>query len=289
MIITRLNGGLGNQMFQYAAGRALAVRHGTTLKLDISNFGGNPERNYRLAAFDIKASIADKGEIEALRRDNVVQRLFRRMPLLATTIRISHVRERFFQYDSGFSTLPDNVYLDGYWQSERYFHDIEDIIRADFTFVAEPDPVNREIAGRIANTDSVAVHVRRGDYVSNAVARDYHGVLALEYYNRAVSWICGQVAEPHFYVFSDDPAWARDNLRVDHPVEYIDHNPPNRDYEDLRLMALCRNQVVANSSFSWWGAWLNHNPKKKIVAPARWFNQPDIDTSDLCPREWYRL
>ena len=135
----------------------------------------------------------------------------------------------------------------------------------------------------------MSIHVRRGDYVSDAITQEIHGLSPLEYYAAAIQHIAHVAVQPHFFVFSDDPSWVRQNLHIDYPTTYVEHNTADRNYEDLRLMSLCRHHIIANSTFSWWGAWLGSNRAKMVIAPKRWFNTPDKDTRDLIPRSWIQL
>jgi len=271
MIIIKLIGGLGNQMFQYAAGRRAAHINKTELKLDISWFQ-NPEgaikRDYLLNIFNIQESFANKEEINKLKGGN--QGLWQRLC------------KKFFK-------IKDNVYLEGYWQSEKYFKDIENIIRKEFTFKAAPDNVNQKMLDRITSCDSISIHIRRGDYVVDGKTNRFHGVCDLDYYFKAVGLVAKQVKAPHFFVFSDDPTWVKQNLHLEFPCVYVDQNFGKKDYEDLRLMLSCQHNIIANSSFSWWAAWLNANPDKIIIAPKKWFAGKSIDTDDLVPASWIRL
>ncbi len=181
------------------------------------------------------------------------------------------------------------MYLQGYWQSEKYFKDIEKIIRDDFTFSEEPDYQNKQMADTIKCCEAVSLHVRRGDYVSNPVTTEYHGICSEDYYRRAVREVERYCKNPQFFVFSDDPSWAKENLETGYPTTIIDFNGSEKDYEDLRLMSLCQHHIIANSSFSWWGAWLSWNPQKIVIAPKKWFNRPEINTQDLIPESWIRI
>ena len=292
MIIVKLTGGLGNQMFQYAAGRRLAHIHATQLKFDLSWLGTErpniTTRNYMLAPFSIKGESASTLE-QATVADPEYSPLMRFLTRLTPFRRQSHIREKCFRFDPSILTLSDNVYLDGYWQSERYFADAADHIRSDFTIRTAPDGRNGEVAAAINECAAVSVHIRRGDYVTDAKTAAFHGICPIEYYHEAVKAIAKRVAKPHFFVFSDDPTWVREQISIPHPLTIVDHNGPDLAHEDLRLMSLCRHQIIANSSFSWWGAWLNPRPDKIVIAPSRWFNDPAVETSDLIPASWLRL
>ena len=292
MVITKLIGGLGNQMFQYAAGRALAVRNGSELLLDLSGFANYTLRPYALDEFRITARPATPAHIEWIRRGerwSPVTRMSRRFPALKALARHHLVTERYFHFDPAVTRLRGNIHLDGYWQSEKYFRDVADVIRMELRPRSEPDTRNRELATRIRGASSVSIHVRRGDYVSNAEANAVHGTCSPEYYEKAVAFVAHQVPNPELFVFSDDAAWARENLRFTHPTTHVTHNGADRPHEDMRLMSSCRHHVIANSSFSWWGAWLGDNPDKRVVAPREWFRRRELDTRDLIPDSWTLL
>lgn len=289
MIIVCLKGGLGNQMFQYAAGRNLALRHGVPLKLDLSSFEGNQAgstpRRFALDCFAIEALKAPPWEVMLMtgRGGSLCKTATAR--LIGLFCSYWSYRERRFQYDPDLMNLPDNVYLEGYWQSERYFCNIHETIRREFSLKEEPDGKNRELADLIGEVNSVALHVRRGDYVENPVANASHGVCELSYYNNAVKRVVQRVENPVFFVFSDDPGWCKENLLIPFQTHYLDHNG-EQPHEDLRLMSLCRNHIISNSSFGWWGAWLSSNQDKIVIAPKKWFNDPTINTDDVVPVGW---
>jgi hypothetical protein len=291
MIIVKLMGGLGNQMFQYAAGRRLALNHNTILKLDLSfllnrtpreNF---TYRSYELGIFNIQAELASPSEINRFvpTGKNMLNYLKRKLKLNKL------VKESHFHFDEGGLSSPDNSYLDGYWQSEKYFKEIEDIIRSDFTLKAKATNLNQELAKEIGSYNSVSLHIRRGDYVSNPETNNFHGSCSLGYYEKAIKKIADCIVEPHLFIFSDDPDWAKDNLIFEYPIKFVAHNGSEKSYEDLRLMSLCKHNIIANSSFSWWGAWLNRNPEKIVIAPEKWFNDSSINTDDLIPDSWLRI
>jgi hypothetical protein len=281
-------GGLGNQMFQYSAGRRLAYANGVELKLDTFSFKECNLRTYSLGIFNVQENLATREEVEALTvgKRSLVERFSTKILGRKHSSLPSHVREK--QFAPEILNLPDNVYLDGYWQSEKYFTDIEDIIRKEFTVKTDQERKNRKLAELIASCDSVSLHIRRGDYVSTPEIRKVHGTCSLDYYFRCVDQLSKTVKNPHFFIFSDDHDWASDNLKLPHPTTLVDHNGM-KAYEDLRLMSQCRHHIIANSSFSWWGAWLNKNQDKIVIAPQSWFNDSSRDTKDLIPDSWVRI
>lgn len=292
MIITHLTGGLGNQMFQYAIGRKLSCMHKVPLKLDISGFKEYTLRTYRLSHFAIPADFASGFDIENVKFNNRTG-LLRVLDSLALRFQPNYLRnvykEPHFPYDPNILKCKNHVYLEGYWQTEKYFKDIEETIRRDFTFVGDPDPRNKTMADQIRESESVSIHVRRGDYITNPTTNAYHGTCSEDYYKKAIQIIKNRVHQPQFFIFSDDPTWVREHLDTGYPTVFVDFNGPYKDYEDLRLMSLCQHHIIANSSFSWWGAWLCQNTEKIVIAPKKWFNKPDINTQDLIPDTWIRV
>lgn len=288
-VVVGLVGGLGNQMFQYAAARAVALRSGTPLRLDVSWFPTVSDRHFALAPFRIAAdTLAPEPPPPPWRQ--LAQRLCRRLHRRCGGTR--HGRpvflEKSFHFDPDVLALRAPVRLDGYFQCEKYFADVAETIRADFRLTDPPPPQTQAVLDRIQASDAICLHIRRGDYVSNAQTNAYHGVCSLDYYRRGLEIVRDGLAQPHCFVFSDDPAWVRDNLHLDLPMTVVDIHGPDVAHEDMRLMSACRNFVTANSSFSWWGAWLGAHPEKRVVSPKQWF-QGGGDTRDLIPARWVQL
>jgi hypothetical protein len=293
MIIVQILGGLGNQMFQYAAGRALAEKLHQPLRLDVSKFD-----NYRLHnGFQLSRTFVGTMELAA---PEDLQRVlgWRVIPPLKRLLlwpEFSMLRgnrfvvEPHFQYWAEINQVPPNTFLIGYWQTEKYFKSIEPNIRADFVFGQPMSQKNRQIADEITQSNAISLHVRRGDYVQNTKTFATHGVCSLDYYRAAIQHIAERVDEPNFFVFSDDIAWVKDNLKIDFPYQYVDHNNGAESYNDMRLMSLCQHHIIANSSFSWWGAWLNSNHNKMVIAPKKWFANNNNFVTDLYPQGWITL
>ena len=293
MIIARVHGGLGNQMFQYALGRRLALHHGTELLLDLSFFdlkdGTHTQRPFELDVFQVKYRRANADDLRPFleARASRVRRV--RDRLLPVFARHPYFAQYGFGFDPRALDLPATVYLDGHWQSEKYFKDAEAALRADFVFTTAQDEVNVAMARPIRGVNAVSVHVRRGDYATDPTTHAHHGVCDAAYYKAAVQRMLHAHPDSVFFIFSDDPAWARENLRLDAPMNVVDHNHGITSFEDMRLMSLCKHHSSANSSFSWWRAWLNPDPSKIVIAPGQWFRDPAIDTRDLLPATWTRL
>jgi len=292
MIIVKLKGGLGNQLFQYATGRQLSNIYDTEFKIDISFFETYALHKYSLSPFNIREIIASPYEVASLtyQKTGTIERTMRWLLSKPRRLAVSYINEKYFHYDPEILSLPDGVFLDGYWQSEKYFEGISDIIRREFCIKTPVEGKNLEILESISSSESVSLHIRRGSYVLppyNAV----HGLSSLAYYQKSVDYIANAIKSPYFYIFSDDPQWTRDNLKLSYPCTFIDQNDAVKDYEDLRLMSHCKHNILANSTFSWWGAWLNQNPGKMVIAPSQWFADPEMNnkTIDLIPGNWIRI
>lgn len=281
MIIVWVLGGLGNQLFQYALGRALALKYNTSLKLDLSDFSGYGRRIFRLNHFDLHFEVASAADIAAVTGQRFWDRLLRRKK--GITI------EGFPRFNPDVLECGCNAYLKGYWQSEKYFSDVAEVIRGEVRMTTPPEGQNAELWARIGEGASVGIHIRRGDYAEDATTKAYHGLCSVEYYQRAIALIAARVEKPKFFVFSDDPDWASENLRLAHPFTLVRHNGATADYEDFRLLCRCKHFITANSSFSWWAAWLGSAPDKVVVAPQRWFAHDNYSYADLVPAHWVSL
>lgn len=289
MIITRLDGGLGNQMFQYAFGSNVSKLTGLTLKLDTRFLG--EYRHYELGIFDIKNAFASEKELLLFdrRKLSILQKMFFKF-------RHNFTRTLLLSEQEGnenlifLSHLPENIYLSGYWQNEMYFESIEPLVRDIFKFPAFIERENLLLESIIQHSESVSLHVRRGDYMleQNKVV---HGILPIDFYHNAISLIRKRLEDPVFIVFSDDVEWVKRNLFIEGKVQYSTHNSGNRAFRDMQLMSICKHNIIANSSFSWWGAWLNNNLEKIVVAPIKWFAQPEKNDlhKNILHRDWIRI
>lgn len=309
MIIVKMMGGLGNQMFQYAAGRRLAIRNNTDLKLDLTNYASGVDqrcaglesfsRRYALEAFQICATEASDSEISALRDRHYRATAFSRIVRMVRKIWPSflweknHYQERAYRFDAAVMNLPDMTYLLGFWQSPKYFSDIAETIKKDFTPKESRllDKASKVLDGiRSFGGEVVSLHVRRGD-MAHAVeilknSKIIHsGPLGIEYINSAIKQFSPTC---QFLVFSDtefDIEWCRNNIAGSN----IHFSTGNTDLEDFVLMSSCDHHIIANSTFSWWAAWLNQKPDKRVIAPSQWSFpdakfRPVVDC--LIPREW---
>jgi hypothetical protein len=304
MIITRLTGGLGNQMFQYAAGLALAERRRTVLKLDVSWFKEDPQyeahNRYALSCLNITEQFATEEEVDRV-RGVALTRTERWTVKAARLLRLYqyarrhagpsnlHYAERFGFYP-GFLEQPDNTYLHGMWQSERFFAGVSDILRLHFSFRYPPQPAVVAMSDRIARGGpSAAIHFRRGDYVRNSTFNQEIGVVGLDYYRRATELLLKRHPGLTFYVFSDDIDAIEREFTPPGPHVFVRATKPWHSYDKIRLMSQCDHAIISNSTFAWWGAWLNPSPEKTVIAPDPWFAAKPEEGSEVVPESWIRL
>jgi hypothetical protein len=287
MIAFRAQGGLGNQLFQYATARRLALRNQCSLVVDhhwfIKPRADVTPRQLELNRYPVEMRLASPADLlfwtpMRSRFGNYLG------PLLPMKL----VREQGACANDSVLSGSANTYLSGYWQSEKYFADIWEQLVSDLTPIAQPSSEDSRLIEEMRDVQSVSVHVRRGDYITLKSAAAYHGTCSVEYYRQAVSYIAERVQSCALYVFSDDPDWTRANLQFPFKTTYVIHNSPDNAVDDLRLMSHCKHHVIANSSFSWWGAWLAKRSGQIVVAPGKWL-QVDRPAPDLCPSDWVRL
>lgn len=288
MIITKLVSGLGNQLLQYAMGRQLSLLKEVPLKLDISFFKEQDLRSYKLNHFNIDASVATKEEITPFKKDiDFYQKLHNKTSFYAKVFRNvepiifpKHTKKYFKEavwwiLEPKIYKTPADVYIEGYWQHYKYFEKTSLDIFEELTLKEALDLKAEKWLSQIKNDEaSVAVHVRRGDYVTDSGANYLMGVLPIEYYHNAINYIQKKVSNPSFYFFSDDLDWVKKNIKTNAPAYFVDGNV---DYADLDLMRHCNHNIIANSTFSWWGAFLNRNPNKIVIAPKQWSPREDVN------------
>ncbi len=292
MIITKLIGGLGNQMFQYALGKKLALKNQDELFLDCSFFsekGSHTPREFELDVFTLKATLAQDEQIGLFQLKNGSRLASLASKLFAVDRKYKTITEKGHEFHPEVLDSKGNIHLIGYWQSELYFADIRHELLRDFQFATSLTRKNQELAKEIQSCNSVSIHIRRGDYVSNESAKSFHGLCDIPYYKRGIEYLERNESDLAFFVFSDDIYWAQENLMINAPTTFIDHNKGKASSDDMRLMSMCKHHIIANSSFSWWGAWLNSNENKKVIAPQRWFLDRSINTQDVIPKSWIRL
>ncbi len=286
-IVIGLKGGLGNQMFQYSAGLSLAKINSTDLLIDTSWFNSvaneDTSRKYELDCFEIHEKMVDKKDIKIISESNKVRSILNR---LGNDNSYTEHKESSTRYDNKFRNLRGNIYMDGYFQSEMYFRDIRSDLIRNFSFKDELSLKNKNIIKNIQNTNSVSIHVRRGDYVSNKNANNFHGVQVLDYYKKAISILEHKIKKPKYFIFSDDIDWCKKNLPISKSIFFVENR---KGSEDLRIMIECKHNIIANSSFSWWGAWLGNEKNKIVIAPINWFKLKEADSSDIIPSRWQKI
>ena len=288
LIIVRIIGGLGNQMFQYAFGRAVSEEFGVDLYLDTSSYDTYSLHNgYELErVFGIDSPVASTLDLRQILGWRASR--FGRRILSKSQLKFLWGRNYYTVVDASFNC--DNAYFAGFWQSEKYFNSIKSLLREEFQFAQATTGENKRYQEEILSCQgAVSIHVRRGDYVSNNRTNQVHGTCGLGYYERAMQHIQQFVDDPVYYVFSDDPDWVSENLKIDNECYFIRNNFGSDSYNDMRLMSYCKHNIIANSSFSWWGGWLNKNEDKIVIAPSQWFNDASREANDLIPENWLRL
>jgi hypothetical protein len=282
-VTARLFGGLGNQLFQYAVGKAVAERNNCKLILDTreTNAKGAHWR-FALSHFNISAIIGDDSNLPPIRSNPIpyyLWRCFGKSP--------KFIRETHLGYNETINTLGGNTYLHGYFQSEKYFAESAKELHQDLQLSTPASDENKQWLDRIDTSNSISLHVRRGDYLASG---DAYAVCNQDYYTRAIQHIANHLdTDPTIFVFSDDPAWAKENIETGYKTHFSDHNDGSKHYEDLRLISRCKHNITANSTFSWWGSWLNQNPDKIVVAPKNWFGKQKMHNPDITPDSWQRI
>ena len=290
-VVVRLVGGLGNQMFQYAAGFAVAQRSGAPLMLDVSWFATANDRHFALGPMRISAGVlgalaAESGPILRVLR-KVVHKLTKRTDELWQDRPV--FREKHFHFDKRILELRAPVCLDGYFQSESNFAEFGQLVSQEFTLATEPNAACKQMLDKIVSCDAICLHVRRGDYVASATTNAFHGTCSLQYYHDGLRLVTSGLENPHCFIFSDDPQWVRANFQPECAMTVVDINGADEAHEDLRLMSACKHFVIANSSLSWWGAWLGTHAGKQVVSPKNWFQNGTNNTADLRPKSWIQL
>lgn len=284
MIIINLKGGTGNQLFQYALGRHLAIKNNTELKLDVAGLDraiktGDLYRPLKLNSFNHVATIATAEEIKKLKYPyGIISKGWR-------WFAFKILRQTNIIFRPEVMNWSGDIYLDGYWQSPRYFNAIRDTLLQELTLAKPLVPEAEAIAAQMAQTNSVSLHVRRTDYL--AYQQRTFGICSKDYYAKAMAYVAEHVTNPTYFVFSDDIEWVKANLPIGANAVYL-NNPAISDVEELTLMSKCKHNIIANSSFSWWGAWLNQHAEKIVIAPSPWFDSEPSDEK-LIPDSWIQL
>jgi hypothetical protein len=303
MIIVKIKAGLGNQLFQYAFAKRLAIANETEVWMDSKSGNENdPQgRIYGLENFCIEENLISDQDSNTIFNHGKWPRKFqrfieRRIPIFSSIYRIRlskllFIYEENGNFDKNIFNLKTskNVHVNGYWASEKYFKDIEPIIRSEFRIKSKPNHENQVLIDQIESCQSVSLHVR----ARKPGSFQQFAILGEDYYNEAIKIINKSIPNPHYFIFSDNPIVAKKLINIPGPSTYVNANGIAKDYDDLRLMSVCKHNVIVNSTFSWWGAWLNSNPDKIVIAPREWFKDPkrnqSLKYSDLYPKQWQIL
>ena len=294
--IVKLNGGLGNQMFQFAFAYVLAKKiNNAKILFDFSYFDESDNiaaqiRNYELAAFDLGCKVAQEEDLKLV---NLSDSRTKVEKILGNIFKIKKFKSQkniirqasAYKFDKKYFS-PEMYYYEGYFQNEKYFKNYKNDLIKCFSIKEELDDKNLSTLKVIQSTESVSLHIRRGDYVTLQCVNEFHGLCSLEYYEKAIDYIAQKVKSPHFFLFSDDIEWVVQNLKIDYPYTVVNFNK-DKGWFDLNLMKHCKHNIIANSSFSWWAAWLNENPDKIVIAPKQWTLQKQ--KGYIAPKEWVKL
>mgnify|MGYP003977089545 CR=1 FL=1 len=290
ILTVNIIGGLGNQMFQYAFGYALSKENNAKIKLEVSGFDAYDLRNYALDLFNVEKNSELKSKYDFLlnkinsKHDSFLSKassnLLRRLLRLTN---FYYQEKEEFVYDQGVFNIKKNTYFYGYWQNEKYFKKYRNDLLEIFK-LKDIHSQTKEYQQKIIKSTSVSLHIRREDFLNSI-----HDTCDIEYYKKAVLEILKIKKQAHFFIFSDDMHWVKNNLNFINHKTLILLESEIPDHEEMYLMSQCKCNIIANSSFSWWGAWLNQNSDKKVIAPKKWLKSSTFNTNDLIPASWVRL
>lgn len=294
MIITKLQGGLGNQMFQYAAGKSLSLYHKVKLAVEVSFFNDGPThdlefpRNFEMHHFlgFNEEIVSETNKFDLNKYPFLKQSKIQR--LLPAHKRIIY-KEPHYHFDKNFFNGKKQQFIKGQWQSEKFFKPFEEEIKKGFELKNEYIVNVLNSVSEMKHLETVSIHVRRGDYLRKPEILHWHGVMSKEYYLEAFKCIEKSTKVDSVYYFSDDPEWVEKELKPLIGGEVISGNKSKSQYEDFYWMSNCKHNIIANSSFSWWTAYLNKYPKKIIIAPKKWYNNAPVITEDVYPQQWIKL
>ena len=294
MIIVQLSGGLGNQLFQYATAKALSLKNNTDLHLDISSFYREEihelevPRDFELVNFEgVNEPLIKHDPFDSIEQYPFLKKKF------FNKLTIPHKRNIYkdlhFKFDKNLFNLNSNVFIKGGWQSEKYFSAYKTELRKVLILKENLYSNVSEFGSNLCKENSVSVHIRRGDFLRKKIILEWHGVLTTDYYKQALNMLKEKHGSLNIYYFSDDPEWVKNYLLPLFPGQIVSGNISQTHYEDLYLMSQCKHNIIANSSFSWWAAWINSNQNKTVIAPLKWFDKANLDTKDLIPDDWIRI
>ncbi len=293
MIIVKLYGGIGNQMFQYATAKSLAIRNNSELKLDLTHYQikvlphGLPYRTYDLEILNITSNIASAEEMSLFKviNPNIVTKTINKIKNIIKPVYVIH--EPYFHFYPKLLNLKGNIYLDGYWQTEKYFSEIKTVIKNEFQIKHTLNAGGFEMLDKIHNSESVCLNIRRKEFATNPHLNLFTGI---EYILKSIEYMNNKLNNPHYFIFSDELDWVKANLPVNSNFTFVGNHLYGEKFKDcLYLMTNCKHFIIPNSSFGWWAAWLANNNNKIVVAPKKWFNDKSINTNDILPDNWIKI
>lgn len=292
MYTIKVGGGLGNQIFYYAFYRKMKSLN-YEVYMDISEMelynrhnGYELEQIFKLNIVKVPENKKLNIKIISYSEKKFFKKIYKKVRKIIYLFLNGVFIEKWGMIRLPKFNTKKNIYCLGAFQSEKYFYDIRDIIRQELEFPIIKDELNKKIEKEIRNSNSVSIHVRRGDYLKD---KGLGGLAPLKYYQNAIEYIKSKIDNPCFFVFSNDIEWCKQNLDLEN-CYYIDWNKGKESYRDMQLMSLCKHNIIPNSSFSWWGAWLNNNPDKIVITPEKWFNDcVKMDYSNIVPDEWIKI
>jgi len=293
MIIAELVGGLANQMVIYAAAKALSEHLQVELKLDIRKLSRDKKRNYALNHLNIETKTATKEEIDLVCQKSsswIISKIKKTIRKTCNGNAFGIYKEPAISLDPNFFSLTDNTYIKGSFINALYFTPIEKMLKHEFQIKSSLSNRTTELIKSITSSNSVSIHIRRGDYANEKKTNKIHGLIPIDYYKTAIDLISNRIKSPTFYVFSDDLSWVKNNLPNTQEMHFIDHTNGDTAYEDLHMMSLCKHNIIANSGFSYWAAWLNSNEEKLVISPKQWFADNKLnDRFKLIPEGWLKI
>jgi len=282
-------GGLGNQMFQYALGRKLEIERNAYVRYDLAQFKVQGERELNILKF--RTRLPEQSALDkTLFRLSLGRSLRFCRPLvrmLGPSVQCRYYEDKREGVDRQVLKLEGRWYLHGWWQSHEFLENIRETLMQEFQLAEPLSGVDLEFQKRLDDVNAVCVHVRRGDLITHPIYSKTIKVQTPDYFQACMRQIADHVGDPHFFVFSDDPDWCKEHVRIDAPITYMDHNDGRRDFVDLVLMSHCRHFITANSTFSWWGAWLSRNAEKIVIVPSVWGTDGSGPLPGLIPPGWF--
>jgi hypothetical protein len=286
--IIQIYGGLGNQMFQYALGRRLVTGFGARVRYDLSMYEVKSDRELTLLKYRTFAPATS-----AMDRATMRLSFGRTLQKFASPFRAfgDQIFWKVFEdprkgIEPKVMDLKGRWYLRGYWQCPAYFEDLRPLLLEEFKPRDPPSKLDCDLIRKIADVNAVCLHVRRGDYVSHPVYSKQLRVQSADYFNTCLAELTERLDHLHVFVFSDDPAWVRENIHGNAPITFMEKREGHSDFLDLHLMSHCRHFITSNSTFSWWAAWLSTNPDKIVIVPPAWGYDGSGPPTGLIPSDW---